>query len=405
MDIDNQSIQVSLGDLAAELLEDIARHLEREDFCQFRLVSRDFYTRTFHFFARRHFSMQKTNLSRTSRERFQVFCAHPVLGIYVNRLVITTEVTNDGVFFGDGFDWHRSPTGQLIIPQDFLDGWKDTLQRMPNYDPDGREPENIFPALTPTEAFMALQRIFGAAAVRVEEFELVFTWNHPLHMDSIDTSYLQDPAFITSWSKLRKFEMQVKVSTNAQADYIAQLVIMARDLEYLSLNADFGNKAGHLIRNLTSIATATGDDPTHKPPPLKLKDIRLHMASIAVEALRTFLSHHRDTVHTLVLGDIHLSPAGTIHFLRALRDDGFSALRSLTLQYLCEYTGSGSNIDSHAGVVFPGIEEAVGERALSYVVHDFGTWTRPLAFLSYEGTNMADLLRHLVDTVQIVAPQ
>ncbi|KAL4998440.1 hypothetical protein BDV10DRAFT_185262 [Aspergillus recurvatus] len=425
MDMDNESTHVSLGDLAAELMEGIARHLETDDFCQFRLVSRGFYTSTFHVFARRYLSMQVTNLSKASLERLQTLCAHPDLASYVNHLTVTAKVTSEGVLFGGGFDWRRLPSGQLIIPQGFLDGWKDTLQRMPNCtsfrlkspmninldivvdidDPDGPEPENIFPALNPTEAFMALQRIFGAAAARVEKFEIMFIWNHSLHMDSIDTSYLQDPSFIASWSKLRKFEMQVKVLTDAQADYIAQLITIASDLEYLSLNADFGRRTGRLIRNVTGMAAATGDNPPPRAPPFKLKDIRLDTAFITLEALYAFLSPHRDTVRTLVLSDIHLSPGGTIPFLRALRDDGFSALRSLTLQYLCEYTGNGSNTDPHVGVVFPGIEEAVGERALSYVVLDFGTWTRPLAFLSYEGTNMAGVLRHLVDTVQVVGPQ
>ncbi|KAL6232159.1 hypothetical protein BDW75DRAFT_243208 [Aspergillus navahoensis] len=426
MNIDNEPTRPSLGNLAAELLEGIAQHLKTEDFRQFRLVSRGFYTSTFHVFAKRHFSMQRTDLSRASLGRFQAFCAHSKLASYVKHLTITAEVTSGGVFFADGFDWRRSPSGQLVIPQNFLNGWKDALQRMPNCTsfrlkrplnvcletimddldgPDDPEPESTFPALTPTETFMALQRILGAARTLVEEFELLFIWNHPLQMSSIDISYLQNPSFITSWSKLRKFEMQVKVSTDAQADYIAQLVTMASSLEYLSLNVDFGNRTGRLIRNLSSMATATGDGPNRRPPPFKLKEIRLRTACITLEELCGFLTHHRGTVHTLVLGDIHLSPGGTIPFLRALRDDGFSALRALTLQYLCECTGSGGNIDSHMGVVFPGIGEAVGERALCYVVHDFGTRTRPLAFLSYEGTNMVGVLQRLVDTVRIVAPQ
>ena len=105
-------MQANLPLVPTEIVEIIARDLQRRELCSFRLVCRDLYLKSLWIFAQRH-STVKTDLSAQSVQKLVEMSNSAYLAPRIRTFHIQAD--EEG-YLGRGFEWRRNTSGGFLDP-------------------------------------------------------------------------------------------------------------------------------------------------------------------------------------------------------------------------------------------------------------------------------------------------
>ncbi|KAJ5281977.1 hypothetical protein N7478_007349 [Penicillium angulare] len=377
--------------LAVELVELIADSLDAEDLLEIRLVCRDLQKKTFNHFARRFFSSIKTDLSEESLGRINALSQHEELRSYVQGLGFMLQ---NGV--GRGLVWDRHSWGPLSAPmeveaiQRLRDNLVHNLTNCRSFFIFCRYPEGHpdMSRVTITDAVAVFFALVIESRLPVSSFHLIYAnrFSRTLMMDMrrLPKLLYRQPKFRLAWSNLQKLSLEQYLTLD-NFGFLLELVLSAPNLKTLLLNLGSHDLAAEFMHELAETAAFS-----------QLEELALFRTVLRASDLKCLLGGIRETMKTLTLYHVSLSPED--EWSSVLKDlgQGFAALTSISLYYLW------SSASAKELLSFPGLQKAPSIcEAPDHRLHMFyseNSKSPAVLGVEYSGSKMAQVLGMLQTT-------
>jgi hypothetical protein len=304
----------ALDNLAVELLENIASHLEyAEDFRSLRLVSKYIKSAISLNFGRKFLTALKTDLSAYSLDGLEQLAEAPDLRKHVRSMAIFMSHYQNLYPFcsqdwkisrGDGSAWVRHDAGYLLFPALPVDRLRNVLKhgfvncRSFHVWPPGlgtpshrESPEWI----DNSDALAIILTIIAEAELPVESFSVSFRlgFGETMDISRLPPALYREPDLRVLWSCLRELSLELEI-VETNHEWLQWLVQGATQLRKLSLCGRIGyageDRTGtHFFDDLVASWT-------NMPP---LEEIHLKGAFVSSTGLKDFSSRVGSTLHTL----------------------------------------------------------------------------------------------------------
>lgn len=292
--------------LPAELVQAIIALLKPADLCSLRLTCKVFYQLTLHEFGCSCLKVVKTDLSFSSLQSLAVIAEHHRLRHYIRHLIIV-EVDYT-MMLGRGFHWNRHPSGHLFYPQPGgIEMLRDILARLANCESFQICRGYIIEELTyesyrlrPCDALTIILNVIANIGLPVTSFYVDFkslnTGGNYVDERRLMLPDLRKTGFIAAWSHLRELSLELSIQTESVAEWAAELILHAPNLEKLCIDYDWGWEAELLTRRISSAALLSS-----------LRQIELQLATtVNGEELLNFLRCARLSLRTLYFSSVYV---------------------------------------------------------------------------------------------------
>lgn len=310
-----ERIYSPLCNLPLELLLEIITALDSQALCSFRLTCKSLYDCTLPHFCKTYLENVTTDLSLASLQRLDTLSQNSRLCPYVRSLDINGMYED---ILGSGLNLERHTTGLIIIPQDSIQRWQNTLQRLVNcqsfrpykhFTPGRPRPPDI---LAPCDTVTVLLSIISAIERPLRELHFLFKppncrGGNRIDMSRVDNDLLQEPKLMKACSTLETLMFRYEMDTEDTVDFAAQLIQYATHMQRLRIDADYGDHSTTLMSRLYSAQL-----------PLRLRELTLENAHVgSSHALSGFLAPFEPTLTKVSFAAI-ISIQGNGHLFSGL---------------------------------------------------------------------------------------
>ncbi|KAE8410794.1 hypothetical protein BDV36DRAFT_306722 [Aspergillus pseudocaelatus] len=323
----------------------------REALCSFRLTCKPIYDYTLPQFCHAYLETAKTELSLASIQRLDALSQNLRLCPHVHSLDISGM---DDDILGSELKWERHASGLIVIPQESIQQWQNTLLRLVNcqsfrlhkhFTLNRPSPPNI---LTPSDTITILLSIVATIKRLFREPKFRHT------MDTEDT-----------------------------VDFVTQLIQHTMRLQRLRIDADYGD---HLTTLMSRLYPAQ--------PTLRLRELTLETAHVgSSHALNVFLASFKQNLTNVSFAAIQLDSGEWASVLRTLSKKFPSLTEDST--YVLGQAGS-QRVHFPAVLQNPIVDPVLGQ-IFSYTDRKLRQGQRTLA-VAYSGRSV-DHCKKLADFV------
>ena len=300
-------MHANLQVLSTEVVEIVARNLQRPELCSLRLVCRDLYRKSLGIFARLHNAV-KTDLSAQSLQKLVEMSNSAYIASYIRTLHFRAD--KEG-YLGRGFEWSRNTSGGLKDP---LAGASRMLQdilrnklincrsfQIDNYDEVGMPKQSAW--LTPGDVVSIVYFIVVNANLQIKSLTVGAQDESPGRLSTERLLPLclhrekENREGLSSWRSLDSLILRINLTVE-QYDWALNLMKEAPAVRRLSLRLDLGD-------NYTFFPRLAALGPFHAIESLSLDCITLNGTTFS-----RFLVQHGKTLRGLTLRFIQLAPDG-----------------------------------------------------------------------------------------------
>ena len=295
-------MSTTLPSLAVEMVELLASFLGRTDSSSLRLVCWELYTKTLQHFTRTYMATVKTDLTPQSLQRLRDISRSEHLAHRVKLLRIIPK----GLYFGQGFQWDRHPSGHLNLPVAGVDLLQSilvhNLVNCRSFDVSGLDEvdqKESTEALAAGDAIGIILAIVSETGLAIQS--LTVQASGRLATRRITVPLSRPETFIIGWTHLEELILDCKITIDQQ-DWLVNLISHAPRLRKLSLTFDFG-LSSHIDSLLERFASA-------RLCP-QLEELSLSYAHVTAKIFCHFISRCSATIRALSLDSVTLEDGGT----------------------------------------------------------------------------------------------
>ncbi|KAE8363676.1 hypothetical protein BDV27DRAFT_145903 [Aspergillus caelatus] len=276
----------------------------REALCSFRLTCKPIYDYTLPQFYHAYLETAKTELSLASIQRLDALSQNLRLCPHVHSLDISGM---DDDILGSELKWERHASGLIVIPQESIQQWQNTLLRLVNcqsfrlykhFTLNRPSPPNI---LTPSDTITILLSIVATIKRPLRGFSILFNpqncgGRNLNGMSRVDKGLFREPKF------------RHTMDTEDTVDFVTQLIQHTMRLQRLRIDADYGD---HLTTLMSRLYPAQ--------PTLRLRELTLETAHVgSSHALNVFLASFKQNLTNVSFAAIQLDSGEWASVLRTL---------------------------------------------------------------------------------------
>ena len=298
-------MHANLQMLSTEIVENVARNLQRPELCSLRLVCRDLYMKSLGIFARLHNAI-KTDLSAQSLQKLVEMSESAHLAPHVR--VLHFRADKEG-YLGRGFEWCRNTSGGLMDPpagassmlQDILRNKLINCRsfQIDNYDEIGMQSESAW--LTPGDVVSIVCFIVVNTNLQIKSLTVGGQDETPGRLSTKRLLPLclhrekENREGLSSWGSLDSLILRFNL-TIKQYDWALNLLKEASAVRRLSLRLD-------LVDNYTFFPRLAALSPFHA-----IESLSLDCITLSGTTLSRFLIQHGKTLRGLTLRFMKLAP-------------------------------------------------------------------------------------------------
>ena len=304
-------MHANLQTLSTEIVENVAKNLQRPELFSLRLVCKDLYNKSIWTFAQL-LSVIKTDLSAQSLEKLVAMSDSVHLAPHIRTLQV--PAAKEG-YLGRGFEWIRNPSGCLVDPlagafsilQDILTNkfincrsfQIDSYHFKSNGDDEYAVPPKWSSWLTPSDVVSVVCFLVVNANLPVKSFAIEKESRYPGRLDTTHLLSLcpypkkENREEMSSWRSLDSLTLRFDLVIE-QYDWALDLLKNAPALRSLRLT---------LNQNFTFFPGLAALNTFHALESLSLEYIALNRTNLS-----RFLSRHGHTLRSLTLHYLQLAP-------------------------------------------------------------------------------------------------
>ena len=317
-----------LSNLPVEVIEAIARNLDRVSLFSLRLSCRAISRKTLHHFGHACFGLLKTDFSHNDLQRLRSISKDERFRHCVKILVIMDK--NNGL--GRGFYWHRLEEGSVDtrlssgvqLLQDILKGMT-KCNSFYIFLLSGMEDDTAMEYLLTSDAIGIIFSLVAETGLPVKAFFLNYTNPDSGNAGArrLQISLCQRPTFRNAWKTIEELEIWHSLTSNT-FEWAKDLIIRTTNLKKLRLKLDRDHTTS-FIGDLVAVPHVFQ----------RLQEFDLGTAHVSVDMLSSILMESRSSLRVLSFWAIDLQKGTWVTILEQIRDR-LPLLESICVDWLTE---------------------------------------------------------------------